>query len=141
MSVEIKIITHCDIQLDGAVKAMLPGDQLTLPADKAQRLLDAGYAKAEPFDATRWTAEIQAMVAELGRFDPRAGIWEFIIRERPELWQAHRAAMREIGAAYQARDASRVMTAKTQALEAFNAMLAAWETRNIGNEQPSLLAA
>lgn len=93
----------------------------------------------QPFDAAACVEDIQAMVAEFGRRDPHPGIWEWVQAHRPELWQAHRAAMRELDAAFQARDGAMVMAAKGRALDAFNAMLEAWEHR--GHDQPALLAA
>ena len=40
----IWIIKTCDVKLDGTVKTLQDGTLLDLPDDKAQRLIDAGYA-------------------------------------------------------------------------------------------------
>ena len=42
---EITIIKNCDIRLDGVVQSLQSETRMSLPDDKAKKLIDAGYAK------------------------------------------------------------------------------------------------
>ena len=83
---------------------------------------------------------IKTMVRDFGERDPRHGCWAYIQKHHPSLWRDHQAAMCEIDAGYQAKDAGRVIAAKNIALDTFDKMLQAWQHRS-DTTQPELLAA
>jgi len=83
---------------------------------------------------------IKSMIRDFGTRDPRRDCWGYVIKHHPSLWRDHQAALREIDAGFQAKDAGRVITAKGIALDTFNRMIEAWEHRS-DTSQPDLLAA
>lgn len=119
---KLRIIKNCDVKLDGAVQTLQAGELFNLPTDKAQRLIDAGYA--EP--CTPSAEEYRQLVAYFGEQDPGGGCWEFIKRCYADLWTRHRQAFKS-GDLDQAR-------------ATYDGMLTAWATRNKAI-QPELLAA
>ncbi|MDY0301424.1 MAG: hypothetical protein RBQ99_07565 [Trichlorobacter sp.] len=93
-----------------------------------------------PFDSTHWQQTISKMVAGFYHRDPRAGCWQWIQTNRPDLWQEQMTANKEIDQAYQQQDTWKIEQAVSKAQDSFNAMLQAWEKRN-QFIQPSLMAA
>lgn len=136
----IRIIKPCDMRRGGAIQNLQVDALLNLPDDKAQQLIDAGYAKPEPFDALHWIEEMRRMVAAFDREDPRGGCWQFIATNRPELLRANRAALKEVDDVFEAQDSPRISEAMQRAQDSFTACLEAWETRD-KFKQPALLAA
>lgn len=79
---------------------------------------------------------IKETINAFGQSDPRHGCWEYIQNHHPDLWRDHRAALREIDAGYQSKDARRVMTAKDRAMTTFDKMVEVWAG---ANEQMTLM--
>lgn len=118
----IEITRSCDIRLNGTVKKLQAGELLNLPIDKAQRLIDAGFAKSH----SHTTDECRQLVTYFGEQDPGGGCWEYIKLHHADLWKSHRQSFRsgDLG----------------QARATYDEMLTAWTTRN-KRVQPELLAA
>ncbi len=93
------------------------GQVLELSEDQAAKL--AGYIKPLIDDARRLFQEIKA-------HDPGGDCWQWMQRNRPDLWRSHIRAL-------QADDI-------TAARLSFNEMLTAWESRH-QMQQTDLLAA
>lgn len=119
---KLRIIKNCDVKLDGAVQTLQAGELLNLPTDKAQRLIDAGFAKLHVHTAE----ECRQLVAYFGEQDPGGGCWEYITRHHGDLWTGHLRA-------YRSGDLD-------QARTTYDEMITAWATRNKA-VQPELLAA
>lgn len=118
----VKIEKPCDVKLDGAVQTLQAGELLNLPTDKAQRLIDAGFAKSH----THTIEECRQLVAYFGEQDPGGGCWEYIKLHHADLWASHMKAFRSGDL--------------DQAQATFDEMVTAWGTRNKA-VQPELLAA
>lgn len=86
----VKIVKACGILLNGETRQAKAGETLTLSDDKARRLIDAGYAHRDK----PGVEEYRVLLRELGERDPGGGCWEWIWRQRPELWRAHLRAFR-----------------------------------------------
>jgi hypothetical protein len=70
------------------VQDLKAGVTIALPADKVQRLLNAGYAESITPDIE----EYRRLTLELSERDPKGGCWDWIIQHRPEMWQGHMKA-------------------------------------------------
>lgn len=105
----IQIIKPVEVRHEGTVKTLAAWVELSLPDDKAKKLIDAGYAvrsKSTP-------ADYRALIADFGERDPGGDCWPWNQRHYPELWRRHREA-------FKAGDF-------TAARETFAQMVAAWE--------------
>lgn len=78
-----KITKSCSVRMNGEVKVLKAGEILTLPADKSQRLIDAGYAEPVKPDI----GEYRRLTLELAERDPRGGCWDWVIEHRPDMWR------------------------------------------------------
>ena len=119
---KLRIIKNCDVKLNGNVKKLQVGMLLTLPTEKAQRLIDAGFAKPH----VHTIEECRHLVAYFGEQDPGGVCWEYVKLHHADLWTSHLKAFRS-GDLVQAR-------------ASYDEMLNAWATRNKAI-QPELLAA
>jgi hypothetical protein len=140
MTTTVKIEKSCDVRLDGVVKSLQAGARLNLPNDKAQRLINAGFAKEEPgFSHQEALEHIQKVQAELDQ----AGPWpehftEWLQDHHPAALQTIRATTRGIDTACLNQDA----TGLDKALDEYRAVwmqgLNLWRDRE---QQPPLMAA
>lgn len=78
----VSIIKPCSAKLDGIIQSLSTGARLHLPDDKAQRLIDAGYATHIKPDIE----EYRLLIIELSERDPKGGCWDWIVEHRPEMW-------------------------------------------------------
>lgn len=118
----VRILKPVDVRLDGVVKALAASTQLNLPDDKAQKLVQTGYAEVcQPS-----IDEFRVLLEKFGEQDPGASCWEYIKQHHADLWKSH----------LQAYNAGNLDKAK----ETFDKMLEFWRT-NIQSGQPALLAA
>lgn len=106
----IRIVKSCSVRLNGEVKGLKAGETITLPDDKAQRLIAAGYAEAITTDVE----EYQALCREISGLDPKGDCWNWIQKHHPELWQEHITAFRK-------GDISLARTTFNQMIHAWNA--------------------
>lgn len=116
----IQITQPVDVRLEGIVKTLAASAELSLPDDKAKKLIDAGYAV--PSKST--PADYRALVADFGERDPGGDCWPWIQRHCFELWRRHREAFKEGDF--------------TAARETFAQMVEVWKSRDV---QPALMAA
>jgi hypothetical protein len=86
----IRIIKSCSVRLNGEVKKLNAGESINLPPEKAQKMIDAGYAE----DIQAGPDDYQAFCQEIMRSDPGGECWSWIYKEYPELWQEHITAFR-----------------------------------------------
>lgn len=84
----IKITKSCSVRLNGEVKTLKTGETVTLPREKAQKMISAGYAEAITTDAD----EYRTLCREISELDPKGGCWDWILVNHPELWREHIAA-------------------------------------------------
>lgn len=78
-----KITKSCSVRMNGDVKKLQAGETITLPADKAQRIIDAGYA--EP--AKPGIDEYRDLTCELAKRDPKGDCWGWLLQCKPETWR------------------------------------------------------
>jgi hypothetical protein len=110
--VTIKITKSCSVRLNGEVKALKAGETITLPREKAQKIISAGYAEVIKPDLE----ELRRLCGEITERDPKGGCWDWILTHRPELWREHIAAFWNGDLAH--------------ARATFNQMIDAWNTDN-----------
>lgn len=87
----IKITKSCSVRLNGEVKTLKTGETVTLPREKAQKMISAGYAEAITTDAD----EYRTLCQEISELDPKGDCWNWIQKHHPELWQEHITAFRK----------------------------------------------
>lgn len=87
----IRITKSCSIRLNGEVKNLKARETISLPDDKAQRLIAAGYAKAIKPTGD----EYRLLCQEISELDPKGDCWNWIQKHHPELWQEHITAFRK----------------------------------------------
>lgn len=80
-----KIVKSCSVRLNGEVNKLKAGETITLPREKAQKMIDAGYAEAIKPDLE----ELRRLCSEIAERDPKGGCWDWILTHHPELWQEH----------------------------------------------------
>jgi hypothetical protein len=78
----VTILKPCSVKLDGVVQSLSPDARLHLPDEKAQKLIDAGYAEQIKPDIE----EYRRLTRELSERDPRDGCWDWIVKHRSEVW-------------------------------------------------------
>lgn len=86
----IRITKSCSVRLNGEVKTLKAGETITLPSEKAQKMVSAGYAEVITSDAD----EYQTFCREIAQRDPKGNCWSWIQKHHPELWQEHITAFR-----------------------------------------------
>lgn len=118
---EVTIIKPCDVRLKGVVRSLQAWTRLNLPADKAKKLIDAGYAES----CLPTSEAFQKLLSYFSENDPADGCWQWVQKHLPELWKKHQEAMRS----------GNLATAR----ESFNAMVTAWNSRC--DPQPELMVA
>ena len=64
-----KITRSCSVRLNGEVKELKAGETIALPADKSQRLIDAGFGTHIQPDIE----EYRRLTCELAERDPKNG--------------------------------------------------------------------
>jgi hypothetical protein len=119
--VNIHILKSVDVRLDGVLKALAAHTRLTLPDEKAQKLIDAGFA--EQTDAAE---EVRTLVQSFGDRWPGGNSGDWITKHIPEIWRSHMTAF--------------LKGDLSAAKETYNAMLSAWQNRH-NHQQPDLVAA
>jgi hypothetical protein len=87
----IKITKSCSVRLNGEVKTLKTGETVTLPREKAQKMISAGYAEAITTDAD----EYRTLCREISELDPKGDCWNWIQTHHPDLWQEHISAFRK----------------------------------------------
>jgi hypothetical protein len=88
--VTIQITKSCSVRLNGEIKPLKAGEIITLPPEKAQKMISAGYAETIPTD----TDEYRELCREISELDPKGDCWNWIQKEHPELWREHITAFR-----------------------------------------------
>lgn len=85
MTIEMitRIIKSCSVRLNGEIKNLKAGETLTLPSEKAKRMVAAGYAEVIKPGAE----EYRRYALEILRIDPKGGCWDWIVHNKPDLWQ------------------------------------------------------
>lgn len=111
----VSILTPCSAKLDGIIQSLSPGARLHLPDTKAQRLIDAGYARHIQPDIE----EYRRLTLELVERDPKGGCWDWIVKQRPEMWRGFIQA-------FMAGDLA-------LARQAFDEMVETWHTQGAGD--------
>ncbi len=86
----IRIAKPCSVRLNGEVRTLKAGETITLPPEKAQKMIAAGYAIAITADAD----EYRTLCREISDKDPKGDCWNWIKKHHPELWQEHITAFR-----------------------------------------------
>ena len=104
-----KITKSCSVRLNGEVKELTAGETIALPIEKAQRLVDAGYATHIKPDIE----EYRRLTLELSGRDPKGGCWDWIVEHQPETWRGFMQA-------FMAGDT-------TRARQSFDEMIATWK--------------
>lgn len=86
-----RITKSCSVRLNGEVKTLKAGEVITLPPEKAQKMISAGYAET----ITTGTDEHRELCREISQIDPKGDCWNWIQKHHPELWQEHITAFRK----------------------------------------------
>jgi hypothetical protein len=109
----VKIIRSRSVIINGDTKELKAGETIALPADKSQRLIDAGYAELLKPDIE----EYHRLTKELADRDPKGDCWDWIIKNLPDIWREHLSAF------YSGNI--------TEARETFDKMIAAWRGQQL----------
>ena len=85
----VNITQSCSVKLNGEVKTLREGMSVTLPTDKAQRIIDAGYASLSKTDIEAY----HNLFNDISQLDTQGGCWDWITATQPELWKQHMRAL------------------------------------------------
>ena len=118
---DVNIVKNCEVRLQGTIRALQKWTRLNLPNDKAQKLIDAGFA--EPTSATE---EARQLSEYFGEKDPGGECWPWVQHNLPNVWRSHMKAIL----------ANDLSTSRST----FDTMISAWEVHH-DQQQPDLLAA
>lgn len=87
-------------------------------------------ATPPPFDSTYWRQIVTETVSDFNQRDPRAGCWDWIQENNSNLWQEHKAAMKDLDQAYQQQDTGKIEKTVSRAKDTCTAMFETWSNRN-----------
>lgn len=104
----IFITKACSVKLGGAVLKLQDGDFITLPDEKAGKIIAAGHARTTNSD------DYRAVVSGFGTNDPRGNCWSWVQKSLPETWKRHIQSLKGGNLA--------------EALATFNEMVTAWNS-------------
>lgn len=103
------ITKNCTVKNNDRTVELKTGDFITLPDDKAAKLVKAEHARDIVAN------DYRAVVAEFVKKDPQGGCWAWVVSTLPEVWKRHIESMRSGDLA--------------EAVSNFNEMVTAWHNK------------
>lgn len=92
---------------------------------------------SDSFDARHWGAEIEDLVTEMTRLDPRGGCWEWIKGNFAEKWTSLLAEMKLIDTAFERKADEDLRAAVTNTRRLYRECIESWERRRGENVKES----
>jgi len=80
----------------------------------------------DSFESQRWAAEIENLVTEMTRFDPRGGCWDWVREDLVVKWTSLQVEMKRIDTAFERQNAGDIQHAIANTRSLYHACLAAW---------------
>jgi len=86
--------------------------------------------EGESFDALRCAAEIESLIVEMTRLDPRGGCWEWVKGNIAEKWASLLAEMKRIDTAFERQTAGDIQESIVNTRRLFHSCITSWDKRN-----------
>jgi len=93
--------------------------------------------RSDSFDTRHWGAEIEDLVTEMKRLDPRGGCWEWIKGNLAEKWASLLAEMKRIDASFERQATEDLRAAVTNTRRLYCECIESWERRRGENVKES----
>jgi hypothetical protein len=85
--------------------------------------------EGESFDPLRCAAEIESLIAEMTRLDPRGGCWEWVKANFTEKWASLLAEMKRLDVAFERQAGGDIQGAIKNARGLYWECVTAWNSR------------